>query len=279
MIPVRPYYRLLSSYLRPQRARVILLTFVLFASIGLQLFNPQLIKRFIDGATGGAPAEELIPIAVAFMLVAVVHQGLSIWSTYLAEDVGWSATNKLRLDLTDHVLHLDMGFHKAHAPGELIERIDGDITSLSNFFSAMTIKVVENGLLIAGILVLLWLESWIIGLFATLFVTSAMLGMARFHRVAVPRWKAVRATSARFYGFVGEQIEGTEDIRANGATGFMVQRFAAIQRTWLPQMVRAWLGWAVLWSTSVLVFAFSMTIVFILGSWQFAAGVVTLGSV
>ena len=150
MIPVRAYYRLLSSYLRPQRARVVLLTVVLFTSIGLQLFNPQLIKRFIDGATGGAPAEELIPIAVAFILVAVVHQGLSIWSTYLAEDVGWSATNQLRMDLTDHVLHLDMGFHKAHAPGELIERIDGDITSLSNFFSAMTIKVVGNGLLHRG---------------------------------------------------------------------------------------------------------------------------------
>jgi ATP-binding cassette subfamily B protein len=279
MIPVRPYYRLLSSYLRPQRARVILLTFVLFASIGLQLFNPQLIKRFIDGATGGAPAEELIPIAVAFMLVAVVHQGLSIWSTYLAEDVGWSATNKLRLDLTDHVLHLDMGFHKAHAPGELIERIDGDITSLSNFFSAMTIKVAGNGFLVTGILVLLWLESWVIGLLVTLFVVSAMLAMARFHRVAVPRWKAVRATSAKFYGFVGEQVEGTEDIRANGATKFMMHRFAAIQRIWLPQMVRAWLGWAVLWTTSVLIFAFSMTIVFILGSWQFAAGAVTLGSV
>jgi ATP-binding cassette subfamily B protein len=279
MIPVRPYFRLLSRYLRPQRARVGLLAVVLFVSIGLQLFNPQLIKRFIDGATEGAPAEELIPFAVGFMLVAVVHQGLSIWSTYLAEDVGWSATNRLRLELADHVLHLHMGFHKAHAPGELIERIDGDITALSNFFSAMAIKVVGNGLLVAGILVLLWLESWIVGLFVTLFVISAMLAMARFHRVAVPRWKAVRATAATFYGFVGEQVEGTEDIRANGATRFMLGRFADIQRSWLPQMVRAWLGWGVLWTTSVVIFALSATIVFILGSWQFAAGAVTLGGV
>ena len=279
MIPVRPYLRLLSRYLRPQRARVGLLVVVLFASIGLQLFNPQLIKRFIDGATAGDTAEELIPIAVAFMLVAVVHQGLSIWSTYLAEDVGWAATNRLRLELTDHVLHLHMGFHKAHPAGELIERIDGDITALSNFFSAMAIKVVGNGLLVAGILVLLWLESWIVGLFVTLFVISAMLAMGRFHRVAVPRWKAVRATAATFYGLVGEQVEGTEDIRANGATGFMLARFADIQRTWLPQMVRAWLGWAVLWTTSVVIFALSATIVFILGSWLFAAGALTLGSV
>ena len=37
-----------------------------------------------------------------------------------------------------------MGFHKSTTPGELIERIDGDVTALSNFFSAFMIRVVGN---------------------------------------------------------------------------------------------------------------------------------------
>ena len=74
---------------------------------------------------------------MAFMVIAVVHQLFAIWATYLAEEIGWSATNQLRADLTDHVLHLDMGFHKGTSPGELIERIDGDVTALSNFFSSI----------------------------------------------------------------------------------------------------------------------------------------------
>jgi len=139
MIPVRAYFNLLSNYLRPLRPRVVLLTVVLFATIGLQLINPQLIKRFIDGALEGRGASALIPLAVTFMLIALFQQALAIWSTYLAEDVGWTATNHLRANLTDHVLHLDMGFHKGHSSGELIERIDGDVTALSNFFSAMMI--------------------------------------------------------------------------------------------------------------------------------------------
>ena len=52
-----------------------------------------------------------------------------------------------------------MGFHKAHTPGELIERIDGDVIALSNFFSAFIIKVVGNATLLLGILVLLWREK------------------------------------------------------------------------------------------------------------------------
>jgi ATP-binding cassette subfamily B protein len=279
MIPVRAYFRLLTDYLRPHRARVALLGAVLFTSIGLQLINPQLIKRFIDGAIAGRSASDLIPIAIVYMLLAVIQQGLVVWSAYVAEDIGWSATNRLRADLTDHVLHLDMGYHKAHSPGELIERIDGDVTALSNFFSAMLIKVVGNGVLITGIIVLLWVESWIVGLGVTLFTVLALLGMLRLHRVAVPWWKAVRETSAEFHGFIGEQVEGTEDVEANGATGFMLGRFTDIHRRWLPLQIRSWTGWAMLWSTTIVLYVASLSIVFVLGSWLFGIGTLTIGSV
>ncbi len=279
MIPVRAYFSLLTNYLRPLRPRVVLLSVVLFATIGLQLLNPQLIKQFIDGAIDGRNASALIPIAIAFMLVAVAQQALAIWATYLAEDVGWSATNHLRGDLTSHVIRLDMGFHKGHSSGELIERIDGDVTSLSNFFSAMMIKVVGNGGLVIGILVMLWLESWIVGLTVTVFTLLAVGAMSAFHRIAVPWWKAVRATAAEAFGFVGEVVEGTEDIAANGASPYMEGRFTEIQQKWLPQTIRSWMGWATMWSTTIVLYGLSTSIVFVLGSRLFGVGTLTIGSV
>ena len=279
MIPVRAYFSLLANYLKPLRPRVVLLSFVLFSTIALQLVNPQLIKRFIDGAIDGRDASALIPIAVTFMLIAVGQQALAIWATYLAEDIGWSATNHLRGDLTDHVIHLDMGFHKGHSAGELIERIDGDVTSLSNFFSAMMIKVVGNGGLVIGIIVMLWLESWIVGLSVSIFTALAIAAMAGFHRVAVPWWKAVRATAAEAYGFVGEVVEGTEDITSNGSAPYMETRFNDIQQRWLPRTVRAWMGWATMWSSTIVLYGLSTSIVFILGSWLYGIGTLTIGGV
>lgn len=279
MIPVRAYLRLLATYLRPHRGRVVVLALVLTLAIGLQLVNPQLIKRFIDGAVAGEPAGELVPVAVAFMVIALAQQALAVWSTYLAEDVGWLATNQLRTELTGHVLHLDMGFHKQHSAGELIERIDGDVTSLSNFFSAMTIKVVGNGMLVAGILVMLWLESWIVGLIVTAFTVAGMLFMTRLHGITVPWWKAVRATAAEYFGFVGEQVEGTEDSTANGAATFMMGRTHAMEQRWLPQTIRGWTGWGLLWGTTILLYAASTSMVFALGAWLFGIGTLTIGSV
>lgn len=279
MIPVRRYLSLLSRYLRPLRKRMGLLGVVVLIDIGLQLVGPQLIKEFIDGAVAGEGGTVLIPIAAWFMVIAVVQQGMAVWATFLAEDVGWSATNSLRADLADHVVHLDLSFHKAHSPGELIERIDGDVTNLSNFFSAMTLKVLGNGGLIIGILVLLTLESWLIGLAITVVTIISIFAMTRLHEVAVPWWKSVRAAAAETYGFVGEQVDGTEDINANGAAGFMQERFADMLRRWLPLEVRAWTGFALLWSTSLLLYGISTSIVFVAGSWLFDIGVVTIGSV
>lgn len=279
MIPVRSYFRLLSDYLRPQRAKVVLLGVVLVGVIGLQLLNPQLIKRFIDTAIDGGDTSALIPLAATFMLIAVIQQGLAIWSTYLAEDIGWTATNQLRSELTDHTMRLDMGFHKSKSVGELIERIDGDVTSLSNFFSAMMIKVVGNGALLVGIIIMLGLESWIVGLGVALFTLLAMLGMTGLHHIAVPWWKSVRATAAEAYGFLGEVVEGTEDITANGATRYMSERFNELHRRWMPQTVRAWMGWAMMWSTNIVLYGLSITLVFILGSWLFSIGTLTIGAV
>lgn len=279
MIPVRSYFKLFTRYLRPYRRRAILLALVLASTIALQLLNPQLIRLFIDGAVSGDEVGALVPLALAFMAVAVVHQLLAVWATFLAEQIGWSATNQLRVDLTDHVLHLDMGFHKSTSPGALIERIDGDVTALSNFFSSMIIKIVGNGVLLVGIFVLLWIESWMVGAVITILVAITFVGLFRLHGVTVPWQKAIRATSAEMYGLIGEQVDGTEDIEANGATSYMMSRFDDLQRRWLPEVVRGWTGWALMWSASMALYFATLAATFVLGAWLFGVGTLTIGAV
>ncbi|HJZ45562.1 MAG TPA: ABC transporter transmembrane domain-containing protein, partial [Roseiflexaceae bacterium] len=153
-LPFTQYRDLLLSYLRPQRSRVATLAALLFASIALQIANPQLLRYFIDTAQN--PHSELRALFVAaslFIGIALVTQLLSLGATYISEVVAWSATNDLRSDLALHCLRLDMVFHKARTPGELIERIDGDVTALANFFSQFVIRVLGNVILMFGVLI------------------------------------------------------------------------------------------------------------------------------
>ncbi len=279
MIPIRAYLELLSRYLRNQQVRVAALAVVLIGSIGLQVANPQIVKVFIDRAVEGAEATSLTPLAVAFIVIAIVQQGLAVLATWVAENVGWSATNELRRDLADHCLRLDMGFHKAHSPGEMIERIDGDVTALSNFFSQFSIHVIGNALLLVGILLLLWRENAWIGLALTLFAAVALVVMVGIQTVATEWWVSVRAVRAQFFGFLGEQLGGTEDVRANGADGFMLHRFTGYLRRWLPFELRGRWAWSMLWGTNILLFSGVTILVFWLGDRFLGDGTITLGSV
>src|SRR6476659_3948308 len=123
------YRRLLRLYLRPQGRRVAVLGVLLLAALAADLGNPLLLRAFIDAAAGQAPLTNLLTLAGVFLGLALAGQIVSVAETYVAQNVGLTATNRLRADLTRHLLHLDPSFHNAHTPGELIERVDGDVTT------------------------------------------------------------------------------------------------------------------------------------------------------
>src|SRR5579863_7057578 len=150
------WWRFLLHYLRPEWRRFLLMTVLLLGGIGLQLSGPQVASIFIDRATAGGTVAALTGLALLYLALAIANQVANAFTTYVGQDVGWITTNRLREDLALHCLRLDMTFHNTHTPGELIERVDGDLTALSDFFSIVLIRVVGGGLLLAGTLVLLW---------------------------------------------------------------------------------------------------------------------------
>lgn len=278
-IPVKQYAGLLGRYLETQRKEMLWLTILLFAGIGLQLLSPLIIRYFIDTANVHETIQPLINAALLFIGVTFVQQVLNVIAAYLGENIGWEATNQLRGDTAQHCLKLDMAFHKSNTSGTMIERVDGDINSLSNFFSNFIILLAGNVLLVVGILVLLFREGWLIGTGMTLFVVFAIWAIQYIRKFAVPHWGRLRQISASFYGFLGEHLEGTEDTRANGATGYVMHRFHGLIREWLPLRVRAFMGWAAMWNTTVIVFALGNATALAICAYLWNKGGITIGTV
>lgn len=227
---VRQYWSLFSGYLRPQRGRVLLLGLLLFGSTGLQLVNPQVVRFFIDTATGAGTTDLLVGAAIIFLGIAALQEVAAVLATYVGENVAWTATNSLRRDLAAHCLRLDMSYHNAHTPGELIERIDGDVSTLANFFSLFALRVVGNGLLIIGILVFLLLEDWRFSLALGLLAVIGIVVLNRLREIATPHWIRGRQASANLAGFIEERLAGTEDIKANGATAYKMSMLFKLMR-------------------------------------------------
>jgi ATP-binding cassette subfamily B protein len=278
-LPFKAYWNLLSQHIRPQKGRFILLSILLFGSIGLRILAPQIKRTFIDSALAGEALQTLTTTALTFIGVALIQQVISVSVTYIGENVAWTATNALRAELAWHALNLDMRFHNDHTPGELIERIDGDVTELATFFSQFALNLVSNGLLLIGILVALFLEDWRAGLGFTVYSILTIVILGRLKDIAIPHQKARRQAEAELYGFIEEQLAGTEDIRSSGAVDFSIRELFRHQAAILSHNRKAhFKRWIIenamgLALTTGTLFAISS------GYWLFTAGLVTIGTV
>jgi len=278
-VQFRRYWRLLAYYLRPHWPRMGLLAVILCGAICVQVVTPLVASRFIDQATSGADMYDLIVLALLTMALALAGQGLAVAETYVAENVSWVATNALRADLVAHLLRLDASFHTAHTPGELIERVDGDVATLARFFSRFVVYVLGNGILLVGVLGLLYHVDWRVGLGMSAFVVLALTAMLRIRAVATPSWAADRQANADFYGFLGEYLSGLEDIRSSGAGAFVLRRCAEVMRSWLVVTRKAQMWGYSLGATSLGLFALGTAVAFALSALLFKAGTLTIGTV
>jgi len=275
---LQQYRHLLGQYLKPQLGRVMWLAIALLGSIGLEILNPQILGYFIDAVVSGQSQQTLISAALLFMGIAIIKQVLSVLASYFGETVAWTATNALRFDLVQHCLGLDLSFYQSRTPGELLERVDGDVNAISRFFSQLIIHVLGNGLLLFGILAVLFFENALAGFSLTLFSLLALSVLLSIRGFAVKPWAQYRQLSAEFFGFVGEHLDGKEDIQANGAVSYVMRRFYGILQRWLPTYQKARVAATLLWTSSVGLFTIGSAIALSVSLYLWRQDAITIGS-
>ncbi len=275
---LRQYRDLLSRYLKPQMGQVILMAVVLLVGIAINLINPQVLRYFLDTAQAGGAPSSLYTAAVLFLAFAILQQVMSLAAQYTAALVGWGSTNRLRADLTLHILRLDMPFHKSRTPGELIDRVDGDVTQLSNFLSLFTVNVVGNGLLVMGILILLFRENAWMGLGMLVYTLLTLLVLRSIQSLAVPRWAAERQSGAILYGYIEERISGAEEIRAAGAEAYVMRRLYAYMRDFTRKTRAATVFSSLTYNLTNLVYVLGYAAGLAIGVLLYVRGAASLGT-
>ncbi|HEY4387745.1 MAG TPA: ABC transporter ATP-binding protein, partial [Ktedonobacteraceae bacterium] len=277
-IMLRQYGTLLRTYLVPQRLRVMCMALLLIASIVLQLVGPQFIRTFIDAFQHTDNLQVLTIIALCYLAVAIGSRLVSAFASYCCEDVGWHATNQLRVDLTLHCLNLDRSFHTAHTPGELLERVDSNVETLAGFFSQFVIRVLGNGVLMIGVLVLMARENFWFGIILGIYLVVSILVFIRVQKIAVSYYKPHWQAEAELSGFWGELLAGLEDIASSGAASYIMRRYFQLQRRENQTELKGIALWAGFECTELAIDVLSMVIVLILSAYLFIQGTITLGT-
>jgi ATP-binding cassette subfamily B protein len=244
------HVRTLALLLRRSAGRWFALGLLVAVGSSLALAGPLLVRRLVDDAVAGSGASELRWLAVAFLVIAVVRQVLAVVTARAATSIAWRTTNEFRLWITRHVLGLDHEFHRRHTPGELIQRVDGDITSVNQLCSNVLTRAVGSLVLVAGMIVVVAVIDWRIGVGMAVYVALAVWCVIALRHRAVGESEDELRAFARLYGGIEERLTAAEDLRSNGAGAHAMWRFVEESAGALDTSVRresAFLGmwWAV----------------------------------
>lgn len=221
----RAHWRALVALVRPYRGRVAFMGAVLAVVGLLPLLGPLLIAAFLDRAALGASTFELTSLAAAYLGLGLARTIMAVVVAWVATDLAWRVTNELRTDLTRHVLALDLGFHRATSPGELVSRVDGDVTALSEFVSRFAVKAIAAAVTLVGIIVVLLIRDWRVGLAFAVYLAVAVATVWRLRDRAVDEASSEQAAMGRMYGEVEERLAGADDLRSNGGGSHAIARF------------------------------------------------------
>ncbi|MEU4526616.1 ABC transporter ATP-binding protein [Micromonospora ureilytica] len=248
-------------------------------SVVPQLLAPELFRRIIDSSTFTAPSSSTWPLAVGYLLLALVGQGLTLGLTYLTTRLAATATTQLREELVEHALRQEPAFFRRFTPGELVERVDGDSGRLGEIVSGVLVDIVAQLLLAVGVIAALFYLDWRFGLLFTPFAIAMATLLSRQTGRALPHVAAERKIEAEVVGFIDEQVSGADDIRANGATPAVRQSLWALLDTSSEKGRRA-AEMSARWPATIQgLSALSVVAALALGGWLHSMGLATVGTV
>lgn len=271
-------FRALAELLRPDARRWAGLGMLVTFTSALTLAGPLVVRKIVDLATKGTTAAALTRLAFVFLFIAITTQILSVVVAWFATVSAWHTTNQIRLDMARHVLGLDHEFHRTHTPGELIQRVDGDVTSVSDFLGKVVPRAVGAVVLVFGMIVVLLFVDWRLAAGMAVYMVAAGAVVVRSRHRAVGESAEEMGAYARLYGGIEERLTASEDLRSNGAGAHAMWRFvedsAAAMKSAVKReraFLRMW--WAV--QTSV---ATGAALSLALSAALVAAGVISVGT-
>ncbi|MEP6017915.1 MAG: ABC transporter ATP-binding protein [Paracoccaceae bacterium] len=188
----------------------------------------------------------LYVVGAAVIGIFIVRAVSSVMRTVILTTISLRSSSKLRINLLDRLMLQDGAFHQAHPPGYLIQRVQGDVTSISTIWQSI---VVGAGRDFIGLLVLLGVAISVDPIWAMLtcigvpLLILPALSAQKFVRRMAKRSRDLGATLATR---LDEVFHGIVQVKLNALERYQAQQYKTITDEFIKTQQRTAFGTAAL---------------------------------
>ena len=265
-------------YLRPYRPQLAAVLAISLVSTGLSLWLPYLTKDLIDKALIGRNSAALFRIVTLFAIVGVVGFVLNVVSGLIYTRVSADILFDMRRELYEHLQRLSPRFYAVTRLGDIVSRINSDISEIQRVAAEAALAWVGNVLfLIGGIVILVWLDwrLFVVGL--TTLPLSAW-ALVIYRRRLDSRVTDLRERSAAIGTFLIETLQANRTVVTSGAEKREVTRFSKLNAAFVETVMGLQRVHYLIGGLPSLLLAGGTAAVFFYGGYRVVEGTMTMGT-
>ena len=173
------------SYLKPYRLQFVLVFVAIMLGATVGLLPSIITGRIVDEALVGRNMKLLIQLLVLAFVTLTLSQVIGVVESYINAWISQRIIFDMKNQMYDHLQHMPHSFFTTEKQGDIITRMNTDITGVSSVISGTLSSVVSNVATVVTTLVALFSMSWqlaIVGMLVIplLILPSRIVGNTRF---------------------------------------------------------------------------------------------------
>ncbi|AKS45390.1 ATP-binding cassette, subfamily B, MsbA [Octadecabacter temperatus] len=242
-----------------------------FGSISFMM-QPMFDRVFVGGETGSIWTVGLIILAI-FVVRAFAALIQNVIMTYVSQRSG----ENLRSDLMGHIIGLDTAYHQTHPPGQMIERVQGDVASLSTVWVQLVAGLARDMVAVISLLSVAFWIDWKWMLIALIGIPIVILPAVTLRVFVRRKALAARAVSAEISTRMDEVFHGITQVKLNSLENYQTRRFDKLLKRRVGTEVEARFGQELLSGTVDIMAGVGFLAVIVFGGSEIIEGEKTVG--
>ena len=163
------------SYLKPYTKQFVLVFITILFSAVIGLFPSLITGKIVDEALVGKNMVLLIKLLIAAFCTLTVSQLVGVLENYINAWISQRIIYDMKNEMYRHLLYMPHAFFTSEKQGDIITRMDTDISGVSSVISGTLSSIVSNIATVVTTLVALFTMSWKLALVGIVVIPLLIL--------------------------------------------------------------------------------------------------------
>ena len=213
------------GYLKKYKFKYCFALLLVLTTSAISMVNPFISGKIFDSVLGKGETSLLIPL-ISIMLSVVVAKGIITYSyQMILEIISQDVLFKIRTDLYNKLLNLDVNFYSKVKTGDLMARMTGDTDAIRHFVAWVVYNILSAFTTFTFAVISMMYVNITLTLFMLLIAPIIGFLTYKMGKEISPTFHNIREAYSKLNSVVQENISGNKVVRAFGREEFEINKF------------------------------------------------------